>query len=657
MATTKNSWGFDVSELDRSIRPQDDFYKHVNRKWMKANPIPPAESRWGSFIILRYNTDKQLKKIMDELEAKRSIPKGTAEQLIRDFYRSGVDMERRNALGTKPLAPYQKMINSVQTKKQLLDLIAKLHVVGVSAIWGGMIDQDAKNSDKYALHLVQDGLGLPDREYYLKDDAESIRVRNAYRVHVEKLYRMMGRSTKQAKADLETLMRVETALAKVSMKKEDRRDPDKTYHKMTVSQLTKLAPGMDWHRYMKQVSAGEPSYVIVMQPAFLKAVAGMLDSISIEEWKTYLEWHLFNDFSSALSNAFVREAFAFYGTVLTGTKQMKPLWRRILNTVNGNLGELLGQIYVKKHFPPEAKKHMNILVDDLFTAYEARLKSLTWMTPATKKKALRKLGSLNRKIGYPDKWKGYTGLVITPTDFVGNLVRASEYEHKRQMKKLRGPIDRDEWFMYPQTVNAYFAPNLNDIAFPAAILQPPFFSIQADDALNYGAIGAVIGHEITHGFDDEGSKFDHKGNLKSWWTKEDRKRFEAKAKKVEQQFNTYTVADGVHVNGKLTLGENIADLGGLSIAYDAYQLQLKRTGRKDIDGLSPEQRFFLGFALFERENTRPEFEKMQVLTDPHSPGVFRINGPTSNFEGFYEAYPMKKTDKMYRNPKDREMVW
>lgn len=657
MATTRNSWGFDVSELDPKIRPQDDFYHYVNKRWMQANPIPPAESRWGSFIMLRYNTDKQLKKIMDELMAKRSVKRGTPEQLIRDFYRSGVDMKRRNALGITPLATYRKQIASIRDKRSLLDRIAALHVDGVSALWGGMIDQDAKNSEKYALHLGQDGLGMPDREYYLKDDAESVRVRTAYLVHVEKLFRMMGRTGSEAKADTATLMRIETDLAKVSMKKEDRRDPDKTYHKMSTAQLTKTAPGIDWRRYLKQISAGEPTYLIVLQPEFMKAVARMLDTVSLEDWKTYLEWHLVNDFSSALSQPFIKEAFSFYGTALTGTKQMKPLWRRILNVVNGNLGELLGQIYVDRHFPPEAKKHMNRIVDDLFTAYEARIKSLDWMTPATKKKALTKLHSLNRKIGYPDTWKSYKNLEISPTDFVGNLVRASVYEHKRQMRKLRGPIDRGEWFMYPQTVNAYFAPNLNDIAFPAAILQPPFFGLKQDDALNYGGIGAVIGHEITHGFDDEGSKFDYKGNLKSWWTKEDRKRFEAKAKKVEQQFNKYTVADGVHVNGKLTLGENIADLGGLSIAYDAYQLQLARTGRTDINGLTPEQRFFIGFSLFERENTRPEFEKTQVLTDPHSPGKFRINGPASNFDAFYRAFSMRKGDKLYRDAKDREMVW
>ncbi len=657
MTKKKFAWGFDVRELDATIRPQDDFYRYVNAQWMRANPIPPAESRWGSFVILRYETDKQLKCIMDELLRMKRVVQGSPEQLIRDLYRSGMDMERRNKLGIQPIAAWRNKIAGAHTKQQLLDVIAELHVLGIGVLWGAGIDQDAKNSERYALHFGQDGLGMPEREYYLKNDAESLRVRRAYLKHVERLYRLMGEGPSSAKVLTQKLLAIETALANASMKKEDRRDPDKTYHKMTHAQLAKTAPGIDWHRYLRLTQTPDVPYVIVLQPDFFKAVSRLLDTVSLADWRTYLEWHLVNDFSSALSAPFVREAFSFYGTALSGTKRMKPLWRCILGSVNGSLGEPLGQIYVQKHFSPAAKKRMQILVADLFTAYEARLKSLTWMTPATKKKALMKLHSLTRKIGYPDKWKKYTGLVLSPTDYAGNLIRSSLFEHKRQMKKLRGPIDRSEWFMYPQTVNAYFAPNLNDIVFPAAILQPPFFGLDADDSVNYGAIGAVIGHEITHGFDDEGSKFDAKGNLKSWWTQEDRKRFEAKAKKVEKQFDRYTVADGLKVNGKLTLGENIADLGGLSIAYDAYQLSLARTGRKDIDELTPEQRFFIAFAIFERENARPEFEKMQVLTDPHSPGKFRINGPTSNFDEFYKAFGVKKGDKMFRPAPDREMVW
>ncbi len=608
-------------------------------------------------MILRYDSDKKLHAILEELEGKRSLPTGSPEKLIRDFYRSGMDVKRRNTLGLRPLALLRKQITDIDSLSSLQAVVASLHRIGVGVLWGMGIDQDAKNSSRYLLYLFQDGIGLPDRDYYLKSDAESVRVRSAYRTHTTKLFTLMGRTPAQATRDTEVVLRIETALAKAMMKKEDSRDTEKTYHKVSVSSLVRGSKNIDWKEYLKRSSAKDVKEVISMQPEFLAAVDRMLSSVSLEDWKVYLEFHLVNDFSGLLSDTFVQHSFAFYGKVLAGTKEMKPLWRRVLGTVNSQVGELLGRIYVKKHFTQEAKQRMNLLVDDLFTAYEARLKSLDWMTPTTKKKALLKLRALNRKIGYPDKWKNYTGLEILATDYVGNVIRTNEFEHRRTMKKLNGPVDRGEWFMYPQTVNAYFSPSLNDIAFPAAILQPPFFDLQADDAVNYGCIGAVIGHEITHGFDDQGSKMDHQGNLKSWWTPADKKRFEAKAKKVEKQFNQYTVAGGLKVNGKLTLGENIADLGGLSIAYDAYQLALKRSKRKDIDGITPEQRFFISFAVFERENSRPEFAKMQVLTDPHSPGIFRINGPVSNFNEFYEAFGVSKTDKLYRAPKDREMVW
>ncbi len=654
---TKKGWGFDVTELEPTIRPQDDFFRYVNERWMEQNPIPEEESRWGTFIKLRVDSDKKLRAIFTELEKAPRLQSDSPEKLVRDFYRSGMDMERRNTLGLKPLDDMRAQIWKAKDQAALEKVIARLHRIGVDVLFGAGIDQDAKHSDRYALHLHQGGLGMPDRDYYLKDDAESVRVRNAYVHYVEGMFRLMGRDKDQAAADTLCLINIETALAKASMKKEDAREAEKTYHPHTIAKLKKLAPKFDWDGYLKNSSATHVVDVIVMQPEFIAASTKLLSELTLVEIKTYLEFHTVNDFASLLSDTMVKHVFSFYGTVLSGTKVMKPLWRRVTAVVNGHVGELLGRIYVKKHFPPEAKDKMHEIVDDLFAAYEARINSLDWMGPATKKKALIKLKALNRKIGYPDKWKSYTGLVIDPKDYVGNVIRTNEFEHKRAMKKLKGPIDRGEWFMYPQTVNAYFAPNLNDIAFPAAILQPPFFSLTADAAMNYGCIGAVIGHEITHGFDDQGAKFDHEGNMKGWWTPEDRKRFEEKSLAVEKQFNEYSVADGVKVNGKLTLGENIADLGGISIAYDAYQLELARNGRRDIDGLTPEQRFFIGFALFERENVRPEFEKMQVLTDPHSPGKFRINGPLSNFDAFYDAFGVRTGDQMYRAPKDREMVW
>ncbi len=394
-----------------------------------------------------------------------------------------------------------------------------------------------------------------------------------------------------------------------------------------------------------------------MQPDFFVAAGRMLGDYPFEAWRTYLRTHVIGDFASFLTPELEKENFAFYATALTGTKHMKPLWRRILRVVNGGLNEVFGELYVKEYFPAEAKKKVALIVADLFRAYEERIKHLDWMNPATKRKAVKKLHQMNRKLGYPDKWKSYTGLVIAADDYVGNILRVNEFEHKRAMRRLTKPVDHAEWFMSPQTVNAYCSFGLNDVVFPAAILQHPFFDASADDAFNYGAIGSVIGHEITHGFDDQGCKFDGKGNRKTWWTAADSARFAAKAKRLVTEFNGYEVAPGMSVNGRLTLGENIADLGGISIAYDAYQLRLAETGRNDIDGFTPEQRFFLGYATTEREQERPEFRKTQVLTDPHSPSRFRVNGPLSNLPEFYAAFDVKKGDVLYRAPKDRAKIW
>ncbi|HWH15973.1 MAG TPA: M13 family metallopeptidase [Candidatus Paceibacterota bacterium] len=654
MAKKNASWGFDVRELTPAIRPQDDFFHHVHQRWIDANPIPKTESRWGSFQKLRFDVEKQLRAIVEEVAAKDPKRCSKEERMVRDFYTSGMDSKARNARGLAPLAKRLAAIENAQDLEAIQGVIADLHTIGVGVIWGIGVDQDMKDVDSYAVYLGQDGLGLPDRDYYLKQDAESLRVRTAYEAYVAKLFALMGR--KDAASLRDAVLRIETALARASMKKEDLRDPEKIYHKYSLAKLQKLAPAVSWKRYLARVGAEKAPYLLVMQPEFFARASELLQKTPLEDLKTYLAFHLVNDYAGALSEPYAKLRFSFYGTVLMGAEEMKPLWRRVLSAVDSSLDEVLGKLYVERHFPPEAKARMDRLVDDLFEAYETRLNSLTWMSPKTKKKALQKLATFTRKIGYPAKWRSYAGLRIDKDDYLGNLMRASVHEHKRHMRRLGKPMDRTEWLMSPQTVNAYYQPTMNDICFPAGILQPPFF-FSGDDAINYGAIGTVIGHEITHGFDDEGSKFDAKGNLKSWWTAEDRKRFMDKARKIEKQFNAYTVADGVKVNGKLTLGENIADLGGVSIAYDAYQLQLARTGRKDIGGLSPEERFFIGFSLFEREHSKPEYTKMQVLTDPHSPAVFRINGPLSNFDAFYRTYGVQKGDALYRAPKDRETVW
>jgi putative endopeptidase len=654
---TKRGWGLESGNIDESIRPQDDFYHYTNGTWLKNNPIPDTESRWGGFAILRFETEKQLRKILIELDEKKKVEVGTPEQMIRDFYRSGMDEKKRKSLGLVPLDAQRKKISSLKSSKDVLKFITDMHAKGDDYVWGAGVDQDAKKSDTYILYIGQGGLGLPDRDYYLKDDTESKRVREAYVKHVQKMFMLMGKPLKEAQEGVEAVMDIETRLAKASMKKEDMRDLENMYHKKTVKQLEKHTPKLEWSSYLKKLGAGKSSEVILMQPDFFAEVQTMIDEVSVEAWKNYFEWHLISGYSGYLSPEFVRESFYFYGKVLAGRTKMRPLWRQILGAVNGGLGELLGQIYVSKHFSPEAKAQVNEIVDDLLTAYEARIKNLDWMSSATKKKALKKLSQMQRKLGYPDSWKSYKGLDIKADDFVGNATRLSQFEHKREMKKLGKPIDRTEWFMTPQTVNAYYSPIMNEMVFPSAILQYPFFNAECDAALNYGGIGLTIGHEITHGFDDEGSKFDGYGNMKSWWTAEDKAKFEKKTKVLENQFNLYEVDDGLKVNGKLTLGENIADLGGLLIAFDAYQLYLARHGRKDIDGLTPEQRFFLAYAQEERENSKPEFTKMQVLTDPHSPAKFRVNGPFSNLPEFYKAFGVKKGDKLYRSPATIAKIW
>ncbi len=650
-------WGFDPKTMDTSVRPQDDFFKYANGEWIKKTKMPSDESRWGSFIILRHKTDKELKVILQELLQKKRLKPGAPEQLVRDLYCSATDMKTRNAQGVKPLESWRTMIRAIKTTEELLTYISVSDRAGVSGVWNSYVDQDSKKSDRYLLHFYQGGLSLPDRDYYLKDAPEQKRVREAYTLHIKKLLQRAGHTPSEAERCVDVVMRVETRLAKASMSKEDSRDVDKTYHKLSIAALSKRALAIHWKQYLDILGAKNIRECIVAQPEFFSEVSKMITSLPLEDWKTYLEWQLVNGSAGLLSSAFVNENFNFYGRTLTGAKKMKPLWRRALGSVNGGVGDALGKLYVDRHFTSDAKKRMDRLVSDLFIAYETRIKALDWMSPATKRKAILKLRQMNRKIGYPSRWRSYQGLVIRPDDFFGNAIRAHEHAHKHEMKKLTRPVDRREWFMTPQTVNAYCNFNLNEIVFPAAILQAPFFDPSADDAVNYAAIGATIGHEMTHGFDDQGAKFDGVGNMRVWWTAGDKTRFQKKAALLAKQFDVYEAAPGVQVNGKLTLGENIADLGGVSIAYDAYQERLKKTGRKNIDGFTPEERFFLGFAQAEREIARAEFLKMIALVDPHSPAPFRVNGPVSNFEPFYQTFNLKKGDSLYREPKERAEVW
>jgi len=652
-----HGWGIDAKELNPRVCPQDDFFGYVNSIWIKNNPIPDDESRWGAFLELRLKTDKQIKDLLEEVSRTKRVRRGSEDQLIRDFYLSGMDRRRRNKLGTLPIEPLREAIKKIKSSEDVIDIFALFTKKGITMPIDVDVDQDLKNSTRNVFYIGQDGLGMAEREHYLNKDAETLRVRNAYRRHVEKMFMLLGYTPRIAKRRMEVILRIETALAKASMNKVERRDPYKIYHKKTKKELAALAPTINWDRYLRGIGAPNFSSLIVMQPRFIKAVSALVATSALDDWKTYLEWHLINDLSAFLSDPFIEQRFAFYGKVLAGDKKMKPLWRRVAKTVESCVGEALGKLYVKKYFRKDAKRKMEVLIDDLFDAFEDRIRSSDWMTAPTKRKAIQKLRAMNRKIGYPDKWKSYRGLMIIPGEYIKNVFSTAEFEHRRTMRKLGKPIDTHEWFMFPQTVNAYFAPTRNEIVFPAGILQFPFFDKRVDDALNYGGIGAVIGHEMSHAFDDEGSKFDGKGNLKNWWSTHDRKNFERRAKVVEKQFDAFTVAPGINVNGKLTLGENIADLGGVAIAYDAFKKHLVKNPSVVLDGLSPKQRFFIGYALSWREHFRLKYIKEMVRTNPHSPDMFRTNGPLSNFDGFYETFKVKPGDTLYRSPKDRAKIW
>lgn len=667
MATTKpkkvsrKTWGFDLANLDTSVRPTDDFFQYSSGGWIKRNAIPPTEGAWGSFYILRQENKKKLKAIVEEVSKKKNLAQGSEEQMVRDAYHSGMNEAKREKDGAKPLEEVFKKIERIKNAEEIIPLVAFLHRTGFNSLWGICVDQDQRKNDTNILYIVQSGLSLPDRDYYLKDDEDSKRLREAYVKYIVNMFRLLGENAKTAAKAVEAIIKIETELAKASMTSVECGDIEKQYNKRTLLKFGKEAPGVDWAKYFSLAGAGNPKEIIVSQPMFMKRAGELLrdqkNSPSLDEWKIYFKWHVLNESAGFLSKKFVRENFRFYSTTLAGITKERPLWERIVGFIDGTIGEALGKLYVEKHFDHEAKKKINELVDNLFSAYRERIQTLDWMTPKTKKLALKKLDTMIRKLGYPDKWKGYKGLKITPDSYIGNYWHAHEFEWKRMVRKLGRKPDLKEWHMTPPTVNAYYNPVGNEIAFPAGIMQPPFFDAHADDAINYGAIGSVIGHEITHGFDDQGRKFDAIGNLKNWWTDEDRKEFEEKAKVIEEQYDGYVAVDAMKVNGKLTLGENIADLGGLTIAFAAFKKSQEGKESEILDGFTPEQRFFLGFTLFEQGIIRPELLKKYLVTDPHSPAIFRINGPISNMPEFAEAFGAKPGDKLYRESAKRAKIW
>ena len=656
LAQTAARPGIDPMNLDRSVPPCQDFYQFANGGWLKAHSIPADKARFGGFEEVSERNRAVLKQILEDTSAKTTWAKGSIQQKVGDFYASGLDEQAIEKRGLSPLKPILASIEGLKQTRQLPALLAKLHRQGLPGGFGFFVRQDAKASTQYLGYLNQGGTGLPDRDYYLKHDARTQNIREQYETHVARMFELAGDSKALAQARARVVLDLETRLAEAQWTRVELRNPQKTYNKRTLAQLTTEAPGFDWDGYFKARKA-RLTDLNLSQPSFFLAFGKLAAEVPAPQWRSYLRWQALNASASLLPKAFVEESFAFQGKVLNGTPEQEPRAKRIEAATDRTLGEALGQLYVQRTFPPEAKKKVLEMVENLRLALRERITHLDWMGAETKAQAIRKLNAFGVKIGYPDKWKTYP-FEVRRDDYFGNVRRASTHRIQENLAKLGKPIDRTEWGMTPPTVNAYYSPTMNEIVFPAGILQPPFFDVKADDAVNYGSLGFVIGHEMTHGFDDQGSQFDAEGNLKNWWTEADKKAYASRTDLVVRQYDAYEPLKGEHVNGKLTLGENIADIGGLKIAFAAYQNSLKgKALPAPIDGFTGPQRFFLGAATVWRNHIREAAQSVRLKTDPHSPGRERVNGPLSNLPEFYEAFSCGDGQPMKRDVKVRPTIW
>ena len=658
----KDPPAFDVTHMDKSVNPGEDFYTHAIGGWLKQNPIPPEFSRWGSFNELA-ELNNEAMRVVAEKAGKDTAGGGKVApevQLVGDYYASGMDEKAVEAAKAKPLEGELKKIDAIKDRGDVLQAIARLHLLGANPLFGFTSGADDKNAGMVISQAYQSGLGLPDRDYYTKDDEASKKLRDQYVEHVTKMLTLLGTPADKAAENARKILAIETSLAEPARTRVELRNPEANYNKMSQAELQKLMPDFKWDDYFKAIGLAEPGDINVGQPDFFKAANGVFASTSVDDWKSYLRWHLVKEFAGHLSSDFVDEEFRFFGQTLTGAKKLKERWKRVVESTNHAVGEALGKLYVAENFPPESKARMLELVKNVREAMADSIKSRDWMDEETKKKALEKLDAFTVKIGYPDKWRDYTGLKIDRSSYAANAMRAAEFETRRELNKIGKPIDRGEWGMTPPTVNAYYNPNLNEIVFPAGILQPPFFNAKADDPINYGGIGGVIAHEISHGFDDQGRQFDAQGNLRDWWTKESAAKYKERADKIVQQYEEYEPLPGMHINGRLTLGENIADDGGVKLAYAALQKALAKDPEKakqKIDGFTPEQRFFLGWAQIWRANTRPEEIKRRLMVDTHSPTKYRTNGPLSNTPEFQKAFDIPDGAPMVRPPEKRVSIW
>ncbi|MCF8319547.1 MAG: M13 family metallopeptidase [Sphingobacteriaceae bacterium] len=647
----------DASNMDLNYKPGNDFNLYASGTWIKNNPVPAKETRWGSFNVLRDFNINAVKTILLEAQNDKTAKPGSVKRRIGDFYAAGMDSMGIEKLGASPILPELAKVASATSLEDIISEAALMRTQGLgSPLFSFYVGQDRKEATKLIAQLGQGGTTLPDRDYYLKADTRTLKIQDAYKKYITQLFVLSGRTEELAKKNAETIFAIEKALATAQMSRVEMRDPYKTYNKFSVADFSKTTPNMNWATLLPKMKVSGQDTILVGAPKFFTDLNALLVATPVADWKTYLQWNVLKTSAPYLSSAFVNANFAFT-QVLTGQKVQTPRWQRMSQLTDGTLGELLGQLYVEKHFKPEAKVRMEQMVANLIKAYEIRIKNLDWMSAETKVKALDKLHAFTPKIAYPDKFKNYEGLTVTKTNFLQNLRSAAVWGYNDMVSQLGKPVDKTRWGMSTPTVNAYYNPVLNEIVFPAGILQFPFFDMNADDAVNYGGIGAVIGHEISHGFDDSGSQYDKDGNLKNWWTAEDLAKFKEKSKALQAQFDAYTVLDTIHVNGKLTMGENIGDLGGLNAAYEAYKMTAEWKAGKVVDGFTPDQRFFLAWAQVWRTTILPETAAQLILTDSHSPGEYRTIGAPVNMDAWYKAFNIQPGDKLYKKPEDRIKIW
>jgi len=646
--------GLDLTGFDRSIRPQDDLYRFVGGAWLAKTEIPNDRSNYGSFAILDDQAQEEVKQLIVAASTQANRPTGSNAQKVGDFYLAYMDISRAESLGISPLKDELARIDAIATPRDVARYIGYSQRIGVAQPFAWFSGPDSKNSTVYLGAIYQNGLTMPDRDYYLSPDEKYAQFRAKFAEYVEQMLARAGeRDARSAAARIAAL---ETRIANYQWTKVQNRDPVKTYNPMTLPEYQKLAPGFDWMAFFEGMGA-PVQRLDVSQPSFVKGIGQLVKTVPVSDWRAYFKFQLLDDYSPALSAQFADLEFGFHQKTLNGIPEPLPRWRQAVDSMGSNMGELIGRMFVESHFGAEAKAHMLALVGNLLKAFDSSIDGLEWMSPATRAEAKKKLSMITVKIGYPDKWRDYSALSVRSDDLVGNLLRASAFEHQRYVTRTGGPVDKSEWLMTPQTVNAYYNPTTNEITFPAAILRWPFYDMTADDAVNYGGIGSVIGHEISHGFDDSGRQFDGNGNLRDWWTADDGVKFKQRAAELARQYSGYTVLDNRHINGELTLGENIGDLSGMAVALKAYQISLNGKPAPEIDGFTGQQRFFLGWAQVWRRKYRDAELLKRLVVDPHSPSEFRANGPASNIDAFYDAFAVAPSDRMYRAPNERVKIW